>query len=166
MPILIRNIVLALSITVVCPKAADSEIVFSGTPIWRCKTGLQGDASCKRLTEENAIRLKTKILRVGPGKYVWGEDGREIENPGGHGFFHLWQGTGMYIKVWTLKVQDEHYGITTDLPEEYGTAQWLYMEHTQIGLDTITYYGVAEFYLDPLKLWSQDLKERMQNGLD
>ena len=52
------------------------------------------------------ISLKTKILRVSPGKYVWGEDGRDVEHPGGPGgMYDIWQGDGMYIKVWTYKKQ-------------------------------------------------------------
>ena len=61
---------------------------------------------------------------------------------------------GMYKKVWQYEAdrkmtQDIDPSLFKDLAKELGygsDVKWLYMEHTQIGLSTITYYGIGTAY--------------------
>ena len=161
-----KRLTTALTLMAVAMSAvpAMSQEVLLGTPVWRCETGWQGNAQCEKLDEVKVERFKTKILRfkprdpvVGKDIFIWGPDGREIELFAIGGWYDTWASDGMYIKVWRWREQAQMLGpevsagMTADADKlGYGKeATWLYMEHTQFGLNTITYYGIATTYLPP-----------------
>ena len=140
-----------LAVLISLPSLAHSEVVLSGTPVYRCVTDLSGKAECEKLDEVRSAKLAMSVLRVKPGEYVWDGDGRELELPAGFGDYEYWLGGEMYIKVWNQP---------TNLPADFKKASWVYMEHTQVFLTTITYYGVVSTYLDPATLRDMDLPHK------
>ena len=153
-----KKILFTISTLFFLQEIAEGQLIFKGQPVYRCETGWKGEAKCEKLEAERSIRLITTILEVknealSTRKFVWGEDGRELF-PGPPAVFTTWMGMGMYIKVWQYEAdqkmtQDIDPSLFKDLPKELGygsDVKWLYMEHTQIGLSTITYYGIGTAY--------------------
>jgi hypothetical protein len=154
-----KNKYLAIALTLMAtlislPALSHAEIVLSGTPVFRCVTQLSGNAQCDTLDEVKAAKLSMSVLRVKPGQYVWDGDGRELTLPSPGSHYEYWLGGEMYIKVWNQP---------NNLPSDFGDASWVYMEHTQMLMTTITYYGTISTHIDPLTLFEMDLPHKYRD---
>ena len=139
---------------VLLASSSGADVLMRGVPIFRCETSWKGTANCKHLDSEEVEKFKTAILGVNTPnglQFAWQEDGRTLKLRRG-GKFDSFNGEGMYIKVWRYKEFLEQMGDLAQEPPDFlpePTPKYLYMEHTQMFLTTITYFGVAtEYWLD------------------
>ncbi len=126
--------IVVLSLVLTCGSAyAEEIIVFSGYPASKIESGFDNTAQ-SNLTEEQAIEYRVLIIKR-DGKYYWASrDNKEL--------VHFQSG----IAHWFISPTNGYIKIIdpTLVAGGQDPAQFVYMEHVTLILETITYWGAGD----------------------